>query len=63
LEEEGTELILRQWKLRIPDSPFQGCSHWKVSKQCDLWEVKSDEWYNFFMHKVALPQENRLSSS
>jgi len=34
--------ILRQWKLRIPNSPFQGYNHWKVSKQHDLWEVESD---------------------
>ena len=55
--------ILRQWELRIPNSPFQGCNHWKVSKKHDLWEVESDERYTCFMHKVALPQENRLSYS
>jgi hypothetical protein len=42
-KEEETELVLRQWELRIPNSPFQGSNHWKLSKQHDLWEVKSDD--------------------
>jgi hypothetical protein len=58
--QEETELILRQWEMRIPNSPFQGCNHWKLSKQHNLREVESDEQYSFFMRKAALPQENRL---
>jgi hypothetical protein len=55
-KEEETELVLRQWELRIPNSPFQGFNHRTMSKQHDLWEVKSDDQYTIFMCKVALPQ-------
>jgi hypothetical protein len=62
-KEEETELVLSQWELKIPISPFHGFNRWKQSEQHDVWEVESDEQYTFFMRKIALPQENRLFHS